>query len=110
MKTIQTLLLALLLMPAALWAQGGGDEGEGEPIEVMVAVNQVPERVMATAREAKPGAYVTQAIRRLYRDDSYYYRLHASQVGRYWVIVVRDDGELDRVFESPNPAKPLDAD
>lgn len=108
MKTIQTLLLALLLVPATLWAQE--EDNGGEPNEVLVPVDQVPERVMATAREARPGAYVTQAIRQLRRDDEFYYRLHASQVGRYWVISVRSDGELDRVFEAPGPAQPLDAD
>jgi hypothetical protein len=101
MKTIQTLLLALLLVPSALWAQ------ETEPTEVAVPVNQVPEHVMDTAREAKPGAFVTQALRQLKRDDEYYYRLYVSQVGRYRVIVVREDGELDRVFEAPSAPQPL---
>ncbi|MDJ0878802.1 MAG: hypothetical protein QNI86_09335 [Halieaceae bacterium] len=100
MKTIQMLLLSLVLVPSMLWAQ---DEAAGEPNEVVVAVSDIPERVMATAKEAKPGAFVTQALKQLRRNDETYYRIYASQVGRYWVIVVRADGELVRVFESPNP-------
>lgn len=100
MKTIQMLLLSLVLVPSMLWAQ---DEGAGEPNEVVVAVSEIPEQVMATAKEAKPGAFVTQALKQLRRNDETYYRIYASQVGRYWVIVVRADGELVRVFESPNP-------
>ena len=104
MKTIQTLLLSLLLVPAMLWAQ---EESAGEPNEVVVAVSEIPANVMATAREAKPGAFVTQALRQLRRNDETYYRMYASQVGRYWVIVVRADGELVRVFETPKAPGPL---
>ncbi len=107
MKKLQTLLLALLMVPALGWAQG---VDVNEPNEVMVPVNEVPAVVMETARAAKPGAFVTQAIRRLDRHDDYYYSLSASQVGRYWVIEVRADGELHKVFESPEPPQRLITD
>lgn len=104
MKMIQTLLLSLVLLPSMLWAQ---QNGAGEPNELVVAVSDIPEHVMATAKQAKPGAFVTQALKQLRRNDETYYRLYASQVGRYWVIVVRADGELERVFETPTPPGPL---
>ncbi len=103
MNRIQTMLLALFLAPAISWAQDTvEDQGASEPNEVVVSVNEVPERVLATARAAKPGAYITDVLRQLRRDDEYYYRLYASQVGRYWVIEVREDGELMRAFEAPS--------
>ncbi len=111
MKRIQTLLLALLLVPAVSWAQLDDDDRPAdEPREVMVPVSTVPDNIVQTAQAAKPGAFITQVIRQLHHDDEYFYRFYASQVGRYWVIVVRADGVLDAVFEAPGPAEPLTTD
>ncbi len=93
MKLAKQILMVLLLAPALSWAQS---EDYQE-----VKMNQVPERVRQAALSAKPGIYVTRIVR-LEENDNLSYRFYASQVGRYWVIAVRDDGKLLDVYESPS--------
>jgi hypothetical protein len=85
--------MVLLLAPAFAWANSED--------YMVVSMNQVPERVRGTAMSAKPGIYVTRIVR-LEENDDLSYRFYASQVGRYWVIVVRDDGQLIDLYESPS--------
>ena len=93
MKLVRNSVIALLLAPLLAWA-------ESEDYQE-VSMNQVPERVVKTAKSAKPGIYVTRVIRQQDNDDLIY-NFYASQVGRYWVIVVREDGQLLEVYESPS--------
>ena len=93
MKLAKKLLMVLLLAPALSWANS-------EDYRV-VTMNQVPERVREAALSAKPGIYVTRIVR-LEENDDLSFRFYASQVGRYWVIVVRDDGEVIDLYESPS--------
>lgn len=93
MKLMKSILLALLLAPIV---------GLAESEDFMeVSMNDVPERVAKTGTSAKPGSYVTKIIRQQ-SADQLTYNFYASQVGRYWVIVVRDDGELIDLYESPS--------
>lgn len=93
MKLMKTTIFALLIGPVLAWA---ASEDYAE-----VSMNQVPEHVVKTAKAAKPGIYVTRVIRQMENDDLSW-SFYASQVGRYWVIVVRDDGALLDVYESPS--------
>ena len=104
MKPIQYLALMLMLVPSLALA----DDGEGTRnyfTEEVVVAESVPERVMEAARSAKPGAYFTRIKRKLKRNDEFYYYFDASQVGRYWVIVVRTDGKLMEVYEETSPPR-----
>lgn len=93
MKLVRHSLIALLLAPVLAWAQGED--------YMEVSMNQVPEHVVRSAKSAKPGIYVTRVIRQMENDDLTW-TFYASQVGRYWVISVRDDGKLLEVYESPS--------
>lgn len=93
MKLMKCTLLALLLAPLVALA-------DSEDFKV-VSMKEVPERVAKTATSAKPGSYVTKIIRQQ-DNDQLTYSFYASQVGRYWVIVVRDDGELVDLYQSPS--------
>ena len=93
MKLIKNSFFALLLVPVFAWASSED--------YMEVSMNQVPEHVVKTAKSAKPGIYVTRVIRQQDNDDLIY-NFYASQVGRYWVIMVRDDGQLLEVYESPS--------
>ena len=93
MKLIKYSLIALLLAPLLASAES---EDYRE-----VSMNQVPEHVVKAAKSAKPGIYVTRVIQQQDNDDLIY-NFYASQVGRHWVIMVRDDGQLLEVYESPS--------
>lgn len=95
---IARLMLATLLLLPALGQAGNANYQ-------VVALGAVPDKVRQAAISARPGSYVTRVVRQLERNDNLQYRFFASQVGRYWVIVVRDDGELVEVYESPNPPR-----
>lgn len=93
MKLMKCTMLALLLAP--MLALADSDDF------TVVSMRDVPERVSKTATSAKPGSYVMKIIRQQ-DNDQLTYNFYASQVGRYWVIVVRDDGELVDLYESPS--------
>lgn len=108
MKLMRNMAMLLLLTPMLAMAQAG-DDGDVKTLSTdeVVSIEQVPERVAETARAAKPGAFFTRITRKLKRDDEFYYRFDASQVGRYWVIMVRTDGKLMEVYEETSPPRPL---
>lgn len=94
MKLMKGIVLALLLAPVL--AQAGSEDFK------VVSMKEVPERVARTATSAKRGSYISKIIQQQV-NDQLTYNFYASQVGRYWVIVVRDDGELIDLYESPSP-------
>lgn len=93
MKLIKNSFFALLLVPVFAWASSED--------YMEVSMNKVPEHVVRAAKSAKPGIYVTRVIRQM-ENDNLTWIFYASQVGRYWVISVRDDGHLLDVYESPS--------
>lgn len=109
-KSYRKYLLALSLLPALGLAQGSEpgaeiNEDPGYPDEIVVQVADVPEHVVEVADEVRPGAYYAR-IRKIWSDDDeLYYVFDASQVGKYWIIRVRNDGKLISVneeSEAPN--------
>ena len=105
-KTIRHLLLALLLVPVCGLAQNRSDIEQLETVEpddVEIAVSAVPGRVLSTARNARPNAYIIRVRRLLEEDDETYYAFNVSQVGKYWTISVRADGKLMEVSEEGEP-------
>ncbi len=107
MKFIRNTAMLLLLVPAAAGVQADDGLIKSRSSDEIVNMDQVPEWVAETAREARPGSYVTRVTRKLKRDDEFYYQFDASQVGKFWVIVVRADGKLMDVYESPSPPASL---
>ena len=68
-----------------------------------LAVDQVPERVMATVKNKMPNLYVTSVSRELWANDETYYVVYGSQVNRFWVLTVRADGKLMRTDQEGEP-------
>ena len=103
-KTIRHLLLAFLFVPLLGHGQERDDDmGSAEPDEIVIPVSAVPPRILATAKKAKPSAYIIRVRRQLGDDDETYYAFNVSQVGKYWTISVRADGELMEVSEEGEP-------
>lgn len=96
-------LLALLVCTSGAIAQGDDGDIKTQVTDEVVAVEQVPEHILASAKQALPGAYFTQVTRQHKRNDILYYRFDASQVGRYYVLMVRDDGEVIEKYETSGP-------
>ncbi|MEM0955721.1 MAG: hypothetical protein AAGI24_16390 [Pseudomonadota bacterium] len=96
-------LLASLLGTSAAFAQDDEDRTSRTEREQVVAASAVPEFVMTTFQSEVPGAFVMRVMKQVLGDDTTRYRFDASQVGRYWVVVVRDDGELIEKYESAGP-------
>jgi hypothetical protein len=104
MGRISTFFLSMFLAGSIAWAQDADDgDLKTSTEDQVIPVSSVPAFVMATAQQAVPGMYVTQVTRQVQNDDTTRYRLDASQVGRFWVIVVRDDGVLLEKYESAGP-------
>lgn len=94
--------LVALLMPALVLADVDDEEDRAKAAamgeEASMSRGQVPPKVLAAASKAKPGAFFSD-IRRSLRDDNTYYTFYASQVGKYYVIVVREDAQVMEVDE-----------
>ncbi len=105
-KLYRSILFTLLFVPALGLAQEADDEaGYAEDDDKVISVAAVPQHVLATAKTAKPNAYFMRITRKLDEDDETYYVFNASQVGKYWIITVRADGELiatSEESEAPN--------
>ncbi len=97
-KKYLSFLFALLLLPALVVADEDDEERtEGE--EMALTREEVPPRVMAAAKRAKEGAFYSHIQRSVRDDDNTYYTFDASVVGRYFTIVVREDGTVISVEE-----------
>ena len=105
-KLTRCLWFTMLLIPALGLAQeADDDDGYAEDDDRVVQAAAVPAQVMSTARSARPNAYFMRITQKLDEDDDTYYVFNASQVGKYWVVTVRADGELMSVneeSEAPN--------
>lgn len=93
---------------AALWVSGAAlaDEETGNNVADSVyglPVSEVPESVMATVKNKQAGVYITNVNREQWSNDEVYYRIEGSQVGRFYVFLVRADGYL-RSFDEENEA------
>ena len=96
------LTLAMASLTAIAQEEDDGDRKIWSTDEV-IAVTEVPGFVMSSLQKEMPNVYVTQVTRQVRNDDSTRYRIDASQVGRYWVLVFRDDGEMLEKYESSGP-------
>jgi hypothetical protein len=106
---VKGILLAALMLPTLGVAQEADHDGRVNEDERVVTAAQVPALVMATAKSAKPGSFFMRIMRKLDEDDETYYVFNASQIGKYWVITVRADGELVSLNEESGPPN-LNAD
>ena len=101
---LRNALLSLLLCTSGAFAQQGDDgDIKTRATDEVVSAEQVPEHILASAKKALPGAYFTRITRQHRRNDMLYFRFDASQVGRYYVLMVRDDGELLEKYETSAP-------
>ena len=98
-KLTRSILFTLLLVPALGLAQDDDNDGLTGEDERVIPASAVPSQVLSTARAAKPSAYFMRITRKLDEDDDTYYVFNASQVGKFWVVTVRADGELVSVDE-----------
>ncbi len=104
MRTMKIITLALMLVSGAVLGQTDNDVNERDrPADQVVALEGLPAHVKAAIKAAKPNAFVTKVERQLRRDDTLYYRVNASEVDRFWVMLIRDDGELMELYEQPVP-------
>ena len=105
-RLYRSILFTLLIVPALGLAQEADDEaGYAEDEDRVIPVAAVPQPVLSSAKAAKPNAYFMRITRKLDEDDETYYVFNASQVGKYWIITVRADGELiatSEESEAPN--------
>ncbi len=110
MSALKTLFLSLLLLAPAALAQefDDGDSKTSSPDEYITEA-ALPDHVAVTVKREIPGAYITQVVRQVLGDDTTRYRVEASQVGVFWIVVVRDDGELIEKYQSAGPG-PVGAD
>lgn len=100
MKTLtRNILCTLLLVPALGLAQDADNDGRGGDDDRVIQQSAVPPQVLSTAKAAKPSAFFLRITRKLDEDDETYYVFNASQVGKYWIVTVRADGELVSVSE-----------
>ena len=99
-----TLLAALLHASWALSQDEDVSSSDGGR-EQVIEVSKVPDFVMSSFKAEVPGAFVMRVMLQVLDDDTTRYRFDASQVGRYWVVVVRDDGELIEKYESAGPPR-----
>jgi hypothetical protein len=107
MTILRNALLSLLLCAGcALAAETDDGDRKTRANDEIVSVTAVPDTVLSSAKQALPGAYFTKVTRQHRRDDRLYFRFDASQVGRYWVLLVRDDGEILEKYETSS-APPL---
>jgi hypothetical protein len=98
--------LSLTLMLVSFTALGQDDDNTFErywPEDEVVAAETLPAHVMATIKANKPRAFITEVQRQFRSDDTLYYRVKASEVSRFWVLLIRDDGELIELYEQPAP-------
>ena len=101
---LRNALLSLLLCTSGAIAQQGDDgDVKMQATDEVVTVEQVPAHILASAKKALPGAYFNQVTRQLRRNDLLYFRFDASQVGRYYVLMVRDDGQIIEKYETSGP-------
>ena len=86
------LVIAFFVAPG--FAQDRDESAENDLV-VKVELADVPERVLAVAKEAKPGLYYTKILRVIDEDDDgLYYQFYGSNVGRFWFVQVRSDDQL----------------
>ena len=95
-------MMTLVVLSGAAYAQDDGNVKTRTTDEIITS-EQVPQNIMVTARKALPGAFFTRVTYKVKSDDHSYYRFDASQVGKYWVLVVRGDGEITEKYQSTGP-------
>lgn len=95
MKSVNSLLLVLLL-PMVVMAQNSDTRSMGDTSNdevVSHALDQVPESILAAARQAAPDVYFNAAIS-FWEDDFRVYRLTGRLYREVWHVYVRDDGRV----------------
>ena len=95
MKSLKSLLSLLLLLPVLALAQNSdrsvGDSSNDELVSH--ALDEVPEALLAAARQAAPDVYFNEAIS-FWEDDFRVYRLSGRLYREVWHVYVRDDGRV----------------
>jgi hypothetical protein len=100
MNRITLLLLMILWLPSAAFAEEDDAHSRGEDVPTEAAkvltLNQVPAGALAAARRAKPGVFFSSA-EQVWWNDEPTYRIVGREFRTEWSVYVNAQGSVMRV-------------